>query len=149
LPFVLLVPSAMALSSAPAAQFVVWPQGDVHSAKDLNGKTIGAESVSGLVRLSSIAWIDRNGGDSKTVSFVELPPAEIVAALERGTVAAATLGPPMLNLALPKVRILGNAFDALGPRLIVDSWFTTSDWRAKSGRCRGVCKRDNRGCSLG
>ena len=128
LPFTFVAPASMAVSSSATAQFAVWPQGTIRSAKDLNGKTIGAETVTGLMRLASVAWIDRNGGDSTTVTFVEMSPGELVPALERGTIAAATLVEPLLTTDLPKVRALGNPFDTFGPRVIVTGWFSTNGW---------------------
>lgn len=126
-------PAAVAVSSRPSNAIVVWPSSPIKTAKDLSGKTIGTISVGGLIRLVLNSWIDRNGGDSSAVNFVELVPAQVAAALERGTVAAATLTDPMLTIQRSKVRTLGNPFDGLGgPRVIVSAWFASSEWLAQN-----------------
>jgi NitT/TauT family transport system substrate-binding protein len=124
-------PAAVAVNSNPSNAFVVWPSSPIRSARDLNGKTVGTISLSGLIRLTLNAWIDRNGGDSAAVKFVELVPAQVAPALERGTVDAATLTDPMLTAVRPQIRSLGNPFDGLGsPRIIVSAWFGSNEWLA-------------------
>jgi NitT/TauT family transport system substrate-binding protein len=126
-------PAAVAVNSNPSNAFVVWPSSPIKTAKDLTGKTVGTISLSGLLRLVLSAWIDRNGGDSTAVKFVELVPAQVALALERGTVDAATLTDPMLTQVRPQIRTIGNPFDGLGsPRVIVSAWFATIDWIAQN-----------------
>ena len=128
LPFRFIAPASMEIGTIPTTRLVTWPQSNIRSGKDLNGKVLGAQTTSGLIRLIEEAWIDKNGGDSSTVQFIELPPPAILPALERGTIAAATLIEPMLTADLPQVRALGNLFDALGPKLMVTGGFATTDW---------------------
>jgi NitT/TauT family transport system substrate-binding protein len=133
IPITWISPAAVAVSSNPSNAFVVWPSSPIKSLKDLTGKTVGTISLGGLIRLVLNAWIDRNGGDSTAVKFVELVPAQVAPALERGTVDAATLTEPMLTIVRPKIRSLGNPFDGLGnPRIIVSAWFGTTDWIAQN-----------------
>jgi NitT/TauT family transport system substrate-binding protein len=132
LPFSFVAPGSMYLSSAPNAQFVVMPQSSVHTAKDLNGQTVAGVSVAGIFRLAMDSWIDQNGGDSSQVKFVEVPPAEQFAALQRGTIAAAAMIDPGLSDVRLQVRVIGNPFDAIGRRLIVTGWFASNDWIAQN-----------------
>ena len=133
LPLTMISPAAVAVSSNPSNAFVVWPTSPIKTVKDLTGKTVGTISLAGLIRLVLNAWIDRNGGDSTAVKFVEIVPAQVAAALERGTVDAATLTEPMLTMVRPKIRSLGNPFDGLGsPRIIVSAWFGSNDWIAQN-----------------
>ena len=126
-------PAAVAVNSNPSNAFVVWPSSPIKTAKDLTGKTVGTISLGGLIRLALNAWIDRNGGDSAAVKFVELVPAQVAPALERGTVDAATLTDPMLTQVRPQIRTIGNPFDGLGSaRVIVSAWFGTNDWIAQN-----------------
>jgi NitT/TauT family transport system substrate-binding protein len=133
LPISWISPAAVAVNSNPSNAFVVWPSSPIKTAKDLTGKTVGTISLSGLLRLALNAWIDRNGGDSSAVKFVELVPAQVAPALERGTVDAATLTDPMLSQVRPQIRSIGNPFDGLGSaRVIVSAWFGTNDWIAQN-----------------
>jgi len=42
------------------------------AAKDVVG-TVAAPSINNIGSLAILAWLDRNGGDSKRIKFVELP----------------------------------------------------------------------------
>jgi NitT/TauT family transport system substrate-binding protein len=133
LPISWISPAAVAVNSNPSNAFVVWPSSPIKSARDLTGKVVGTISLSGLLRLTLNAWIDRNGGDSAAVKFVELVPAQVAPALERGTVDAATLTDPMLTAVRSQIRSIGNPFDGLGnPRIIVSAWFGSNEWLAQN-----------------
>jgi NitT/TauT family transport system substrate-binding protein len=132
LPFSIIAPGSMYLSSAPNAQFVVMPQSAVRTAKDLDGQTVAGVSVAGIFRLAMDSWIDQNGGDSSQVKFIELSPSEQFPALQRGTIAAAAMIDPTLTDVRPQIRVIGNPFDAIGSRLIVTGWFATNDWIAQN-----------------
>lgn len=132
LPFSLVAPGSMYLSTDPNTQFAVLPQSAVRTAKDLNGQTVAAVSVAGIFRLAMDSWIDQNGGDSNQVKFVELPPAEQFPALQRGTIAAAAMIDPELTDVRSQIRVIGSPFDAIGKRLIVTGWFANDDWIAQN-----------------
>jgi NitT/TauT family transport system substrate-binding protein len=68
---------------------LVKPGGPVTSAADLSGKTVAVNAIGGSAQLAAEAAIDKLGGDSQDVKFVELPPAGMVSAVQNGTVAAA------------------------------------------------------------
>jgi NitT/TauT family transport system substrate-binding protein len=132
LPFSMVAAGSMYLSTAPNAQFVVMPQSTVRTAKDLNGQTVAGVSIAGIFRLAMESWIDQNGGDSSQVKFVEVPPSEQFAALQRGTIAAAAMIDPGLTDVRSQIRVIGNPFDAIGKRLIVTGWFAANDWIAQN-----------------
>jgi NitT/TauT family transport system substrate-binding protein len=140
LPFVIFAPGALYASTAPTTALAVAPNGPVRAAKDLNGAVLAGVSLGGLDQLSLEAWLDKNGGDSTTAKFVELPPAQMVAALDRGTVAAVSLPDPALAAALTggSVRILGNNYDSIAKTFLITGWFATNDWLTKNP---GVAKR--------
>ena len=95
---------------------------------DLADKPIGSFSLQGILGLATSAWIDKNGGDSTRVQFVEIAAPRTVAALQRGTIAAGIMIDPFVTAAGDQVRILARPEDALGSRLISTGWFTTSKW---------------------
>jgi NitT/TauT family transport system substrate-binding protein len=106
----------------------------IASAKDLNGKTLPTPSLRDIVETSSRAWIDANGGDSKTVHFVEMPSAAVLAALLDGRVAAATLSNPYFGnvAASGKVRLLSRPEDAIAKRFMITAWFATESYIEKN-----------------
>ena len=67
--------------SHPYAQIVITADSPFTSAKDLNGKTIGVPSLNDLNVLACDLWLDKYGGDSKSVKYVELPNPSLTAAL--------------------------------------------------------------------
>ncbi len=68
---------------------LVKPGGPVTSAAALSGRTVAVNAIGGSAQLSAEAAIDKLGGNSQAVKFVELPPAAMVSAVQNGTVAAA------------------------------------------------------------
>ena len=134
LPFVIFAPGAIYTSTAPTTALAVAALGSVKTAKDLAGKIVAGVSLGGLDQLSLEAWIDKNGGDSTASKYIELPPAEMPAALERGTVAAVSLPDPVLDAAVSagSVRVIGNNYDSIAKTFMITGWFATSDWLAKN-----------------
>lgn len=132
--FQIIAPASIYLDSYPIAGFVVAKDANVNGARDLNGKTVSASSLKDLIAVATQAWVDANGGDSKTVKFIEVPTSAVPAALEQGRVVGATLVTPALAEALenPKVKLLGRSFSAIAKRFMVAGWFTTKDWLAKN-----------------
>jgi NitT/TauT family transport system substrate-binding protein len=133
-PLKLIAPGEIWLSEQPISGMVVLKDSPVASAKDLNGKTLPTPSLRDIVETSSRAWIDANGGDSKTVHFVELPSAAVLAALLDGRVAAATLSNPYFGnvAASGKVRILSRPEDAIAKRFMITAWFATETYIEKN-----------------
>jgi NitT/TauT family transport system substrate-binding protein len=134
LPFVIFAPGAIYSSTSPTTALAVSVNGPVHTAKDLTGKILAGVSLGGLDQLSLEAWVDKNGGDSASAKYVEVQPSLMVAALERGTIAAASLPDPALDAAVAAgtVRIIGNNYDSIAKTFMITAWFATGDWLAKN-----------------
>jgi NitT/TauT family transport system substrate-binding protein len=130
LAFQLIDPAAVYNSKAPYAAMIVKKDGPIHSARDLNGKTISSSALHDLIGTSNLAWIDQNGGDSTTVKTVELPQGSVLGAIDEGRIDAGTLMEPRLTDALDsgKVRVLGTSFDAYGKQFPISGWFATGDY---------------------
>lgn len=107
----------------------------VRSGKDLNGKTVAVGLIGGMPEVAVRLWIDKSGGDSSTVKFVELPYSGMINAVNSGRVAAAALNfayDPLLGKPNDPVRLLGGAYDAVAPVFISSVWFAMSDWVNKN-----------------
>jgi NitT/TauT family transport system substrate-binding protein len=135
LPVTILAPANLHLHNAPTAGImVVKKTSPMTSARELNGKTVAVIGISNIADIAARQWIDRGGGDVTTVKFVELPFAEMKAALEAGRVDAASLdttGDPQLGKPGDTLRVIGNSFDSLAHRFVPSVWFSTTDWVAK------------------
>jgi NitT/TauT family transport system substrate-binding protein len=129
-PFTLVAPAGVATSDVAYSQFVVRTDSPIKTAHDLNGKTIGAAGLKDLDAVAIMNWVDQNGGDSKSLKFVEMPAPIALAAIEDGRIDGADLNTPTLTRGLEggKVRTLAQIFDAIAPRFENTAWFTTTDY---------------------
>lgn len=134
IPFTLVAPAGVVTSDVAYSQFVVRKDSPIKTAKDLNGKTIGTPGLKDMDTVAVMNWVDKNGGDSTTLKFIEMPGAVAVAAIEEGRIDGADLNTPTLTRAIDggKVRVLAQVFDAIAPRFANTGWFTTEEYAAKN-----------------
>ena len=133
IPFRLIAPGAMYDDRRANMQFLVSKDSPIHSAKDLNGQTIGTQTVGALDQVAFDAWFERNGGDPSTLHWVEIPMTAGAAAIEQGRVVGETFTSPLLDnaMATGKFRALAPTFSAIAPRWLFSAYFTTADWATK------------------
>lgn len=117
----------------PYAQMVTAVDSPISSAKDLDGKTIGVPSLNDLNVLAADLWLDKNGGDSHSVRYVEIPNSELGAALQSKRVDAGVMTYPYLADVLQSHtgKPLGPAYGAIANSFLITCWFVSSDWAAK------------------
>lgn len=132
LAFTFVAPAGEYVSAASTTNLLVAKNSPVKSAKDLNGKTVAVNALGDLTQIGAQAWIDKNGGDASSVHFIEMPPAEIGAAIARGTVAAGVVPEPALTVAEPETRVLARPYDAIAGRFVINGWFANSGWIQKN-----------------
>ena len=132
LPFSIIALSALYSETSPATVFAVAADGGISSAKGLAGKVIAGVSLGGLDQLSMEAWIDQNGGDASAEKYIELPPSQIVPALERGTIGAGNLAEPELSALRGRYRVLGYSYAAVAKRFAQTGWFASRTWIAEN-----------------
>jgi NitT/TauT family transport system substrate-binding protein len=102
------------------------------SPKDLEGQTVAVITVASLMAAAVKAWLAQHGADPEKVRLVEMPPAEMVPALERGTVSAAYLAEPVLSQVRERVRPVASPYDAIGNGFLISTWFSTREWLTKN-----------------
>jgi NitT/TauT family transport system substrate-binding protein len=134
LPIVLEAPAALYSSSKPDTAMVVATNSSIQAAHDLNGKTIASASLGDLFTLLDSAWIDQNGGDSRTVKYLELPAPALADALVAGRVDAGSLPEPTLSDAIRggKCRIIGYPNDVIGKLSVVTAYFCTGTFAGQN-----------------
>jgi len=125
LPIWFIAPAAV-YDGTPMALLMVAKGSPIRSAADLNGKTIAIAALHDLTQYTIQLWIDRNGGNSATVQFLELPYAQMGPALESGRVSAAGAIEPFITQMRGVATILGSL--ALGNRYLVAGWFAMSTY---------------------
>ena len=134
LPFTLIGPSGVYFTGLDTGGIVVLKSSPINSARDLSGKTVSVPALNDVQGIATRTWIDKNGGDSSTVKFVEATGQESAVALDSNRIAAATLVNPLMSqiLASGKYRMLANPLTGLGSRLLEAAWFATNDYATKN-----------------
>ena len=132
IPIRLLAAGGIVTSEAPTTQLVVAKNSPITSAHDLNGKTVGTVVLRDVITVAEAKWIDLNGGDSKTVKFVEMPMAEGPPGLLADRVDAYALGEPFLTTTANELRPIGNIYDSLGRRVMISMHIAMADWLEKN-----------------
>lgn len=112
----------------PTLGIIITRTSAIAAAKDLEGTTVGVFEVKDSSNLALSAWLARNGADVSKIKFIELGRAEMVAAVEKGTVAAALVGEPYLSGALiSSCRLFGKPFDVYGDGALVGGYIASID----------------------
>ncbi len=125
-PVVFIAPANEYISPSRNAGLALAASSTVRQAKDLNGKTIAVSNLRSLSENAARAWMDRNGGDSSTAKFVEIPFPAMQPALDTGHVDAAWVAEPFISAAAKNGRVIEYGFDAIAPRFLIGAWFTTA-----------------------
>jgi NitT/TauT family transport system substrate-binding protein len=134
LPFVLEAPGGVYTAADPNATLVVGKDAPLRTGRDFNGKTVAVPALADLFALGISAWIDRNGGDSHTLKFLELPGPAQAEAILAGRVAGAMMVEPLVSegVRAGKIRVLAHAYDAVARLFAVTLFFTSADYAAKN-----------------
>jgi NitT/TauT family transport system substrate-binding protein len=133
LPLIVVAAGVVHETKNPFAKLVVAADAPYKAGKDFDGKTIAVSALNDLSTVSVDTWIEKTGGDSHSVHFVELPvSAMLTAVVEHRVDAAFILYPPLAEaLDSGKVRAVSVPYDAIAPFFVLSGWFTTTDYAAK------------------
>jgi len=133
-PLILIAPAAEYSSGAPNTGTIVRADSTIRTARDLSGKTVAVPSLKGQQQIATMTWIDRSGGDSSSVRFLELPQSQDLAALDAGRVHAATVTDPLFAqaLATKRARLLAYTTSAVSKHFLVAAYFCTIDFARKN-----------------
>jgi NitT/TauT family transport system substrate-binding protein len=133
LPIALIAAGVLYDTKTPYTELLVPKDVAIASGKDLNGKVVASASLRDLAQLAISAWVDKHGGDSKTLQFVEVPMSATGPALAEHRIYAASVTEPFLDaeLAGGAVRGMGSAYAAISPHFLIAGWFATTDWTSK------------------
>jgi NitT/TauT family transport system substrate-binding protein len=128
IPVTLIAPGSLYTASIPTSVLMVPKDSTAKTARDLNGKTFAVNGLKTITQYAPQLWIDKNGGDSTTVKFIEMTFPQIIVALGANRIDAAIVADPFIAQAKANARILANAYDAIGSRYIIGCWFATTQW---------------------
>jgi len=84
-PFVLVAGGGLYDAKNPNFGLVVKADSPLKTAADLNGKSVAVSALNDLYAIGTKAWMDKNGGDSSTIKFLELPISAVADAIAQPT----------------------------------------------------------------
>jgi NitT/TauT family transport system substrate-binding protein len=129
IPFIGLASALINSIEAPTFGIVVRGDSDIRVAKDFNNKSIGVNGLNNIAQVSAMAWIDNNGGASKSVKFVELPLPAKAAAVKAGTIDASLDTEPFLTYGLDQgFRAFLMETKPIASPFLLDLFAATQDW---------------------
>ena len=128
LPVVALAPGGVYNGAAPTTVLAVAQNSPLRTAKDLAGKTIAIQTLGELASFTISSWLDKNGGDAKSVKFVEIPTSAMADAIVKGRVDAGFIAEPFFTQGKPAIRFFGPAYDGVAKRFLISAWVARRDW---------------------
>ncbi len=104
------------------------------SGADLNGMVVGTAGLNDLAQLAMNAWVDKTGGDSKTLKWIEIPNSAAAPAVADHRIAAVQLNEPFLSAAIEskQVRALAKFLGAISPSFASTLYMSHPDWANKN-----------------
>jgi NitT/TauT family transport system substrate-binding protein len=128
--FKIVAAGAQFVSGRGVLVLMVKADSPITSGTGLSGKTIAVNVLHGSGQIAAEAWVDKHGGDSKSVQWAEIPFGAMQAALESGHIDAAAIAQPWATAALTTCRSLGVPNDAIAPRFLIGSYVASGSWIA-------------------
>jgi NitT/TauT family transport system substrate-binding protein len=122
IPVTLIAPATLYTSKAPITVLVKARGAPLRTGTDLHGKTVAVSTLRGELQVAASLWIDKTGGDAKSVHFVELPFAAMAPALAGGRVDAAMITEPAMTIQKERIELLANAYDAIADEFLIGGW---------------------------
>lgn len=130
IPITLIAPAGLYLTKAPTSVMMVPKDSPATDARSLNGKTVAVNGLRNITQLAVQAWVDKNGGDSKTLKFAEMPFTDMPIALASHRVDAALIAEPAVTEAKNNAKVFAKPYDAIAPDFLIAGWFTSKAWAA-------------------
>ena len=120
----------------PFSMMIVAADSPAKDGAFFNGKTLCSAALRDLNMLAMCAWIDQNGGDSKSINWVEAPNSAAGVGVADHRFAATMLQEPQLSSALQAgtVRAFAPAYNGIAPHFSTALYFVQADWAAKNGK---------------
>ena len=101
----------------------------IESVEDVEGKTIGTNTIGGDAYMSYLQLFEEEGVDTSTINWVEIPGPQLLPSLRQKQVDAVTIGEPNLTVARLEggVKTVANA-DAVMNGAPQFAWLASQQW---------------------
>ncbi|MBI5439869.1 MAG: ABC transporter substrate-binding protein [Deltaproteobacteria bacterium] len=111
------------------ANLLVPANSPVHKLSELAGRAIAVNQINGSAWALTRATLDNAGVDSSKVKFIEVPPPQLLAALEQGRADAAVIAEPNASLGVSQgMRVLANVEATSVPGVPVFTFISSEAW---------------------
>jgi NitT/TauT family transport system substrate-binding protein len=130
-PLVILSSTDLHLATNPVTGFLaVDKSSPLKSGKDFNGKTIGVGGLNSTPYYALRKWIDKNGGDSSSVRYIELNIPTIGDAILAKRIDAGSLDSANMFGARRRatLRQVASTYDAVAGKFMAGAWFCSPGW---------------------
>jgi NitT/TauT family transport system substrate-binding protein len=128
-PLTVIAGAGLYSTRAPSTAVCVTKASPLHTARDLEGKTVGVAALNDQATLALKKWLAANGADYKKVRMIELGYPEMIAGLAAGRIDAAMLAEPWQSTARNgDDRLYAKPFDAIAPEFNIGVWAATKSW---------------------
>ena len=120
---------AAVFDAAEPVNVLVAPKGvEVRNGADLNGKVGGVPRLRSFGELATRNWVDANGGDSTTLSFIELPFTEFENALNDGRMDVGPISEPLKTMFQANTSFVGVSYAEIAPAFVFAVFVARRDW---------------------
>ena len=112
---------------------VVTTDSPIKTAIDCNGKTGCVAGLNDIHQLALMNWMDKNGGDSRTTKWVEVPGSATAPAIIEHRIDFSMLDEPLFSAALEtgKIKKIGDAYGTIADRWLTSGYLVQPDYAAK------------------
>jgi NitT/TauT family transport system substrate-binding protein len=133
LPVVAVAPGGV-YNGDPTLALLVLKDSSIRAALDLNGKVLVVPGLNTIGQFAVQAYMDKNGGNWRSVKFIELPLPEMPAALDQHRADCMTTFEPFITAALDTghLRILADPNSSIGKRWFTSIWISSTTFVQKN-----------------
>jgi NitT/TauT family transport system substrate-binding protein len=130
LPYVIIAADGVGVDARPTGGIVLAVNSTIKTGKDFNGKIFGTSGLNTLAEYVPRAWVDKHGGDSATMKFIEVPFPAIADALVAGRIDAGYLVEPFITISKNKntARFFVTGYEAIAPISLSGVWYAMGPW---------------------
>lgn len=136
--------SAYGSKASPPFAIITKKDSPIKTARDLNGKKVAVNTRNGIVHVGVQEWIERGGGDPKSVQYVELPFPQMPPAITNGSVDAAAPTEPFVTVSTSQdAQVLSYYLTDLRDNCAIAGFISTDDWITKNRDAAAAFHRAN------
>lgn len=129
LPLVYIAPGLLHGEKAPTYAIIVGKDANIKVPADFNGKTMAVNGLKNISQLGMMTWVDNNGGDSKSIKFIEMPFPAMPPAIAAGTITGGLPNEPALSAAENSGdRVVVMDRKAVAPIYMLSGFVTSRTW---------------------